>query len=100
MGGCRPERGSEASAAALQAHRRWTAARTGGSLGPSTWDGGASMGYLIDILIGALSRIVTGELSAHVEPLARWIIDRAVSTGPLAQRLELVFEQLKTMNLG
>jgi signal transduction histidine kinase len=39
------------------------------------------MGYLIDILVGVVSGIVTGELSAHVGPLAQWIIGRA------AQRL-------------
>ena len=37
------------------------------------------MGYLMDIIIGAASRIVTGELSAHVEPMARWIIGKPIS---------------------
>jgi hypothetical protein len=44
------------------------------------------MGYLIDIIVGAVSRIVTGELSAHAEPLARWIISRAVVRLPADHR--------------
>jgi hypothetical protein len=40
------------------------------------------MGYLIDILIGAASRILAGELGAHAEPLARWIIEKAVKRLP------------------
>jgi two-component sensor histidine kinase len=44
------------------------------------------MGYLIDILIGAVGRIVTGELSAHVEPMARWIIGKAVERLPTENR--------------
>jgi hypothetical protein len=44
------------------------------------------MGYVIDILIGAVSRIVTGELSAHVEPMARWIIGKAVERLPAEDR--------------
>jgi hypothetical protein len=44
------------------------------------------MGYLIDILIGAMSRIVARELSAHSEPLARWIIKRAVECLPVDDR--------------
>jgi hypothetical protein len=44
------------------------------------------MGYLIDILIGAASRIVVGELGAHVEPTARWIIDKAVERLPVDER--------------
>jgi hypothetical protein len=44
------------------------------------------MGYLIDILIGAASRMVAGELSAHVEPMARWIIGKAVQRFPADDR--------------
>ena len=44
------------------------------------------MGYLIDILIGAASRMVTSELSAHVEPMARWIIGKAVQRFPANDR--------------
>jgi hypothetical protein len=44
------------------------------------------MGYLIDIPIGAASRMVTGELSAHVEPMARWIIGKAVQRFPANDR--------------
>jgi hypothetical protein len=44
------------------------------------------MGYLIDILIGVISGIVTGELSAHVEPMARWIIGKAVERLPADDR--------------
>jgi len=48
--------------------------------------GGASMGYLIDILVGVVSGIVTGELSAHAEPMARWIISKAVARLPADDR--------------
>jgi hypothetical protein len=44
------------------------------------------MGYLIDVLICAASRIVTSELSAHVEPMARWIIGKAVQRFPANDR--------------
>jgi hypothetical protein len=44
------------------------------------------MGYLIDILVGAVSRIVTGELGAHAEPLARLLIERAVKRLPADDR--------------
>jgi hypothetical protein len=44
------------------------------------------MGYLIDILIAVATRIVTGELSAHAEPMARWIIGRAVERLPTDDR--------------
>jgi len=44
------------------------------------------MGYLIDMIIGAASRIVAGELSAHVEPLARWIIGKSVKRLPAHER--------------
>src|SRR5258708_6757665 len=44
------------------------------------------MGFLIDILIGAASRIVTGELSAHVEPFARWVIGKAPDRLPADDR--------------
>lgn len=44
------------------------------------------MGYLVDILIGAASRIVIGELSAHLEPLALWIINKAVERIPSCER--------------
>jgi hypothetical protein len=44
------------------------------------------MVYLMDILIGAASRIVMGELSSHLEPMARWIIDKAVECLPACQR--------------
>jgi hypothetical protein len=40
------------------------------------------MGYLIDILIGFVSRVVTAELIAHTEPMARWIIGKAVERLP------------------
>jgi two-component sensor histidine kinase len=41
------------------------------------------MGYhLIDILIGVISGIVTAELIAHAEPIARWIISKAVERLP------------------
>jgi hypothetical protein len=44
------------------------------------------VGYLIDILVGVVSAIVTGELRAHVKPFARWIIERAVRRLSLADR--------------
>jgi hypothetical protein len=44
------------------------------------------MGHLIDILIGVVSGIVTGELRAHVEPIARWIISKAVERLPADER--------------
>jgi hypothetical protein len=44
------------------------------------------MGYLIDILIGAASRILSGELSAHAEPLARWIINKGAERLPVQAR--------------
>jgi hypothetical protein len=44
------------------------------------------MGYLIDILIGAGSRVVAGELSAHVEPFARWVINKGVDHLPVEVR--------------
>lgn len=44
------------------------------------------MGYLMDILIGAASRVVTGELAAHVEPVARWIINKAADGLPACHR--------------
>jgi hypothetical protein len=44
------------------------------------------MGYLIDILIGTASRIVTGELSAHVEPFARWVINKGAERLPVEVR--------------
>jgi two-component sensor histidine kinase len=44
------------------------------------------MGYLIDILIGVVGRLLTGELSAHVEPMAQWIIAKAVKRLPAESR--------------
>jgi two-component sensor histidine kinase len=44
------------------------------------------MGFLIDILIGMAGRILTGELGAHVEPMARWIIEKAVQRLPAENR--------------
>jgi hypothetical protein len=41
---------------------------------------------LIDILVSALSRIVTGQLSASVESLARWVIGKAVDRLPADDR--------------
>jgi hypothetical protein len=86
MGGCGPARGGEAQAAALQAYGRWAAVGAETSLGPPAWNGGASMGYLIDIMVGAISRILTGELSAHMEPMARWIIGKATDVLPADDR--------------
>jgi hypothetical protein len=44
------------------------------------------MGYLIDILIGTGSRVVAGELSAHVKPFARWVINKGVDRLPVEVR--------------
>jgi hypothetical protein len=52
------------------------------------------MGYLIDVLIGALSRIITGELSAYAEPLARWVIERAATRLPTDVRFRFREEWL------
>jgi hypothetical protein len=40
------------------------------------------MGYLMDILIGVISGIATGELTAHAERIAGWVIDKAVGHLP------------------
>jgi hypothetical protein len=42
------------------------------------------MGY--HILIGAASRVATSELSAHAEPMARWIIGKAAQRLPADDR--------------
>jgi hypothetical protein len=56
------------------------------------------MGYLIDILIGAASRIVTAELSAYAEPMARWMIDKAVERVPADYRDRFREEWLADLN--
>ncbi len=56
------------------------------------------MGYLMDILIGAASRIVTSELSAYVEPMARWIIEKAVGRLPACQRERFREEWIAHLN--
>jgi hypothetical protein len=56
------------------------------------------MGYLIDVVIGAASRIVMGELSAHVEPMARWIIGKAVERLPPGDREKFREEWLAHLN--
>jgi hypothetical protein len=55
------------------------------------------MGYLIDILIAVATRILTGELSAHVEPMA-WIIGRAVERLPTDDRDRFREEWLAHLN--
>jgi hypothetical protein len=52
------------------------------------------MGYLIDILIGAASRIVMGELSAHVEPFAHWLVGKAADRLPPDYRERFLEEWL------
>jgi two-component sensor histidine kinase len=42
--------------------------------------------HLIDILIGVISGIVAAELIAHAEPVARWIIGKAVEHLPPGNR--------------
>ncbi len=42
--------------------------------------------HLIDILVGVVSGIVTAELIAYAEPIARWIIGKAVERLPLDNR--------------
>ena len=44
------------------------------------------MGYLIDIVIGVISDLVTEELTARVEPVARWLIGKAVERLPADDR--------------
>jgi hypothetical protein len=44
------------------------------------------MGYLMDILIGIVSGLLTGELRAHAERLAKWIIRTAVNRLPSDER--------------
>jgi len=56
------------------------------------------MGYLIDILIGAASRIMTGELSAHVEAVARWITSKAADYLPPDDRERFREEWLAHLN--
>jgi hypothetical protein len=50
------------------------------------------MGYLTDIVIGALSRIMAGELSAHA--LARWIVEYAAARLPMDVRFRFREEWL------
>jgi hypothetical protein len=44
------------------------------------------MGYLIDIAAGAASRIIAGEIGAHIEPFARWNIIKAAERLPVESR--------------
>jgi hypothetical protein len=44
------------------------------------------VGYLIDVAIGAAGSLLAAEIWSHAEPLARWLVRRAVRRLPEAQR--------------
>jgi hypothetical protein len=56
------------------------------------------MGYLIDFLIGAAGRIIAGELGAHAEPVARWVIEKAAERLPRPKRNRFLEEWLAHLN--
>jgi hypothetical protein len=37
------------------------------------------MGYLRDLMIGAAGSLIAAEAYVHADPLARWIVERAIA---------------------
>jgi hypothetical protein len=44
------------------------------------------MGYLRDLVIGAAGSLIAAEAYVHADPLARWIIERAIARLPIEER--------------
>jgi hypothetical protein len=56
------------------------------------------MGYVIDILLGAAGSLVAAELWSQAEPVARWLIQKAVKCMPAEQQERCAVEWLSDLH--